>query len=60
MTSIDITVKAQDAHEYARAQWIEGSDYAEIQVSNGGHLQMSPKCLELLHDALHEIFGKGK
>jgi hypothetical protein len=55
----DIRVSVTDGPDYASAQWNEAGDFAEIQVSNGGQIKLSPKCLELLHDALHEIFGKG-
>jgi hypothetical protein len=58
--STNIRVSVSDGAEYAHAEWNETSDAAEIQVSNGGCLRMSPTCLELLHDALHEIFGKEK
>lgn len=37
---------------------VGADDYAEIMLSHGGTLRTSPACMDLLHEALCEIFGK--
>lgn len=60
MKTTDIRVGVIDGSDSATAHWNEPGGFAEIHVSYGGQIQTSPKCLELLYDALHEIFGKEK